>query len=275
MKKLLLLTLLIAVFAFKLKADLGSCAVYHAKFYLKNGDVFNGCFEISSYNNEAYLDENKTNEFCNDKGVFALLKQKQREYGRVAIYKNLQYVRPRPLYKRSDTVLPTYGFVIPEEWRYVDSNEVSKMIFWSVEYSKRYWLTSETISGTPGLLDTINHFRYWNHLFFATSNWEKDTVVFQDRDFIDGALQGFALYNYNPQINIAELKRLVSLKFPVKPQYEETLQNFKRKHKIKDDQEWTKRQRQLFEDLLNQKRESLRAWFWKKGILMVAVHGTC
>lgn len=273
MKKLLLLALLLPLFAPSLKADLGSCVVYHAKFYLKNGLIFNGCFEVSGYGIDAYLDENGSNGFCNDKGVFYQLKKKQREFGRVPVFKNLHYVQPRPMRKGSEAELPTYGFVTPEDWVYVDSNDVSKMIFWSVEYSKRYWLTSDIISGSNGLMDTINHQRYWNHLFFTSDDSEKGKIVYNNFDYIDGPYSGFALYNYNAQINLAELKRLVNLKFPVNT--EDIIQNFKRKHKIKDGQAWTPKQQQLYEDILNQKAQSLRAWFWKKGILMVAVYGTC
>lgn len=272
MKKVLLLILLFPLFYSNLKADLGSCVVYHAKFYLKNGTVFNGCFEFSGYFEEASLDEKNTNRFCNDKGVFELLKKKQREYyGLVVVYKNLYYVEPLPMRKRQDEEPPQYGFVTPSDIVLLDSSDIVQMIFWSAEYSKRYWLTSEIITGTTEMLDTLRHKKYWNSLVFTTEGWESDTISFQE--YIDGPYGGYALYNYNPQINVAELKRLVHLKFPVN--YEAITREFNRKHKIKEGQEWTPKQRVLHEEAINRKMQSIKEWFWKKGIVLVAVNGTC
>lgn len=273
MKKWLLLTVLFTLISFTLKADLGSCVVYHAKFYLKNGAVFNGCFEFSGYFEEASLDENNTNRYCNDKGIFSLFKKKQRENGKVEVYKTLHYVHPRPLHKRRDEVLPDYGFVLEKDKVVLDSSSISKMIFWSAEYSKRYWLTSEIIVGSVGMLDTIRQQRCWNRLVFSTENWETDSFDFQEHGYIDGPYGGFALYNYNPQINVAEMKRLVSLKFSIN--YEAVSQGFKRKHKIKDGQEWPPELQRLHEEEVARKLRSVKKWFWKKGILMVAINGTC
>ena len=273
MKKLLLLTVLFSLISATAKADLGSCVVYHAKFYLKNGDVFNGCFEFGSYGEEANLDKNNSNRFCNDKGVFDLFKKKQRENGKVEVYKTLHYVHPRPLHKRKDEYPPDYGFVLEKDKVLLDSNSISKLIFWSAEYSKRYWYTSEVIVGTVGMLDTIRQQRCWNQVIFSTENWETDTITFQGDGIMDGPFGGFALYNYNPQINVAELKRLVSLKFPIN--YEADLQEFKRKNKVKEGQEWTPKLQRLHEEAVARKLRSVKEWFWKKGILMVAVNGTC
>jgi hypothetical protein len=77
MKKLMLSAIITVLTSATLKADLGSCLVYHAAFYLRDGTNFKGCFEVSGYNNEAYLDDNGVNPFCNDKGVLALS-----EYGK-------------------------------------------------------------------------------------------------------------------------------------------------------------------------------------------------
>ncbi len=273
MKKLLLLTVLFSLISATVKADYGNCVVYHAKFYLKNGDIFNGCFEFISDIEEANLDKNNSNRFCNDKGVFDLFKKKQQGNGKVEVYKTLHYVHPRPLHKRKDEYPADYGLVLEKDKVLLDSSSISKLIFWSAEYSKRYWYTSEVIVGTVGMLDTIRQQKYWNYLLFSTDNWEADSFAFQEYGFFDGAYGGFALYNYNPKINIPELKRLVSLKFPIN--YEADLQEFKRKNKVKEGQEWTPKLQRLHEEAVARKLRSVKEWFWKKGILMVAVNGTC
>lgn len=273
MKKLLLLTILFSLFSSQLKADFGSCVVYHAKFYLKNGTNFNACFEEWGY--DTYLDDNGSNQFCSDKGVFELFKKQQHEYknGKVPVYKNLYYVQPRFLRKQAADQIPSYGFVTEEDLVLLDSNAISKMIFWKAEYSKRYWYTSEIIVGTLGMLDTLQNQQYWNSLVFATQDWESDTIVYQDYGFIDGPYGGFALYNYNAQINVAELKRLINLKFTVHA--DTFLQEFKRKYKIKETDEWTSTIQEKYEKFVSTKIKALKTWFWKRGVLVVEVNGTC
>lgn len=272
MKKLLLLTILCSLISSTLKADLGSCVVYHAKFYLKNGTVFNGCFEFSSYFEEASLDENNSNRFCNDKGVFDLFKKKQRESGKVEVYKKLHYVHPRPLHKRQGEYPPNYGFVLEKDKVLLDSSSISKLVFGRAEYSKRDWYTSKVIVGTVGMLDTIRQQRCWNQMIFSPDS-ELDIIIFQKYGFINGPYGGFALYNYNPQINVAELKRLILLKFPTN--YEAVSQEFRRKHKVKEGEEWTPRLQRLHEEAVARKLRSVKEWFWKKGVLLVTVNGTC
>lgn len=273
MKKWLLLTLLVTLFSVTLKADLGSCVVYHAKFYLKNGAVFNGCFEFTGYFEGTYLNEQNTNRFCNDKGVFELFKKQQIETGKVKVYKTLHYLHPRPLRKRRGEALPNYGFVLQEDKVTLDSSSILKLKFRRAEYSKREWLMSEIIVGTAGMLDTIRHHRYWNRVIASTENWETEGFMFKQHQYIDGPYGGFALYNYNPQVNIAEMKRLVRLKLPL--DQAALTEKFKRKHRLKDDQFWTREMQLLYNEEFAQKMQDIKRWFWAKGILMVTIQGTC
>lgn len=273
MKKLLLLTILFPLFSSQLKADFGSCVVYYAKFYLKDGTVFNACFEEWGY--DTYLDNNNFNHYCSDKGVFEVFKKQQQVYsnGKVPVYKNLHYVQPRFLRKQAAENIPSYGFVTEKDLVYLDSGAISRMIFWKAERSKRYWLTSEIIVGTLGMLDTLQNQRYWNSLVFATQDWESDTIVYQDLGIVDGPYPGFALYNYNAQINVAELKRLIHLKFTLHDDV--ILQEFKRKYKIKEQEEWTSTIQMKYEKFVSSKIKALKTWFWKRGVLVVEVNGTC
>lgn len=261
MKKLLLLTVLFSLISATVKADFGNCVVYHAKFYLKNGDVFNGCFEYSSYFEEAGLDNNNSNRFCNDKGVFDLFKKKQRGNSKVEVYKTLYYVQLRPR-KQTDKWLPSYGFVFPMDMMHLDSSEISTLRFQSAEHSKREWIASKVIVGTSSVLDSIRQKRYWNSLSFCTSDEESDTIRL---DYI-GHHGGYILYNYNPKINVAELKRLVYLRFS--PQNAAFLQKFRKKHRLKKGQEWTPKLLQLYQEAISQ-------WFWERGILIVEFQATC
>lgn len=275
---MLFFTLLFSLFFFKVKADLGSCVVYHAKFYLKNGEVFNACFEVFGYGEEAALNQNGTNPYCNDKGVFHLLKTKQRMHsdtkfstyqkhtdkGKIAVFKKFYYVQPRPIQKIPSEYLPKYGLVTPSDIIFIDSNEISKLIFWDAEYTKREWLTSEIIVGTQGMADSINQQKYWNALETPPDG------LAGNYNYYEG---GYEFYNYNPQINMAEMKRLIRLKFS--ETQETALQNFKRVHHISEMQELPLKLQQLFEKEYIQKEEARKRWFWRKGILMVEVNGTC
>lgn len=276
MKKALFLFLLVAFQTRELKADLGSCVVYHAKFYLKNGAIFNACFEYSGYERGASLDDKGCNEFCSDAGVFRLFRQKQREdyyNNEVRVYKNLHYISPRALRKKANNELPVYGFVLTEDMVLLDSGEIQKMVFWKAEYTKRYWLTSEIIIGTNGMLDTLSNEKYWNSVVFSTDSWESDTGKIQYFEYIDGPMGGYALYNFNPNINIAELKRLIGSKFPI--DYQTFWKEFRRKHKVSPDVSLPPRLERLGNEILEERLQKIKKWFWEKKIVLIAVNGTC
>jgi len=273
MKKWLLLIALFPLFCLPLKADLGSCVVYHAKFYLKDGRIFNACFEVAGYFEGTRLDENNTNPFCNNAGVFRLFKKEQRENGQVPVYKSLRTVRPRPLRRAKDDYQPNYGFVLRSERLLLDSNSIVKLVFRRAEGSKRDWYTSRVLLGTSGIFDTIQQQRYWNRLVFAIRTDRPDNLDIEEHNLISGPYDGFALYNYNPRINVAELKRLARLKFPLD---EKALrQAFVQKYKLRDDQAWPPELIHLYDKTLAQKAQSIGEWLWKKGILLVVINGTC
>lgn len=275
MKKSMFLFLLAAFLARELKADLGSCVVYHARFYLKNGMIFNACFEYSGYANGAMLDDKGSNEFCSDAGVFRLFKIKQREdhyNNKSTVYKNLHYVSPRALRKNANSELPVYGFVLTEDVVLLDSGEIRKMVFWKAGYTKRDWLTSEIITGTQGMLDTLSNEKYRNKIVFQNEE-ESDSTRIRYVEYIDGPYSGFALYNYNAQINAAELKRLVERWFPI--QYHAFWKDFAKKHKANGDIPLPSGLFRLGTEILEKRMQKARRWFWEKKIVLIAVNGTC
>lgn len=276
MKEICFPFLLFALLSSQAKADLGSCVLYRAKFYLKNGDSFKGCFEISGYDDNATLDENGTNRYCNNKGVSQLLKMKQRlgydhdvsvlregkDAHKTIVFKNLYYVRPTPRRKTTNTRLSTYGLVEPSDIVFIDSNDISKVIFWDAEYTKREWLTSEIIVGSKAMVDSIHQQKYWNSFepSEAALDFEYDNT-------------NYCFYNYNAQINEAELMRLIHLKFSVTD--EEALQRFKSKHHIKATANLPPKLQRLFYKEQAQKQQERRRWFWQKGVLILKVRRTC
>lgn len=257
-----------------LKADLGSCLVYHAAFYLHDGTNFKGCFEVSGYNNAAYLDDNGINPFCNDKGVLELFKRKARENGKVYLYKNLHYISLKPLRLNAQAVESKYGFVDAADVVLLDSNSVVSITFQSVEYSKRDWVNSRIIVGSKGMLDSTMQERYWDSLVFATKKWSASSTDIQDYDFDETPFPEFVLYNYNPNINREELKRLIRLKIPVNF-YEALAQELMRKNNLKRGPEESQIFRQLYEEASTRRLRKIQDWFWEKGILLIRINGTC
>lgn len=142
MKNLLLLSVFFLLFSTQLKADAGGCVVYYAQFSLKTGTEFEGCFEISGYEEDAYLNDQGYNKYCNHKGVFDLLKLRQQEliefYGisaveqegnaGIAIYKRLEYVYPCEINQKTKANLQCFGFVLENDIVYIHPNDISKII---------------------------------------------------------------------------------------------------------------------------------------------------
>lgn len=284
MKNLLLLSFFLPLFPSQLKADMGSCVVYYAQFYLKNGTDFEGCFEIAGYGEGTGLNDQGYNQYCSHKGVFDLLKIRQQElnefYGisaveqdgnaGIAIYKRLEYVNPRARNQKPDTDSPNLGFVVSTDIVYLHPGDISKIIFKHAENSKREWVTSELIIGPPGMLDTIRHKKYWNSLYADLKSGESFVVDFETDENVP---VGYALYNYNPNINVAELKRLVLLKFPGElGAFHDT---FIKKNHLEKVFSWPPRLRWEYDEGIEQRMRALKQWFWEKGIVILSVNGTC
>ena len=167
MKKLLLTLISIACFINSLQADLGSCIVYQAKFYLKDGSTFNGCFEYSGYEKEAYFDREteSRNEYCNDEGVFTLFKKLQKRMGEsyqrrfpegpsvsyVEVYKNLEAIPLRSVGGQNRSTFKGYGFTAQKDIIMLDTSDIEKMVFWDATYTKREWLTSRIHISTKSM----------------------------------------------------------------------------------------------------------------------------
>jgi hypothetical protein len=269
MKKWFFPLMLVALFFQYAKADLGSCVVYHAKFYLKNGDIFNGCFECPGYDEAARLDSNNRNAFCHDKGIFKLFKTRAKNEGAVTVYKNLHYVKVRPMRKKQEE-MAMFGFVEPSEVIYLDSARVSKIIFWHAEYSKRWWITAEIITGSKGMLDTLKNQRYWNHLLFSNEGLSPQEDSIREDPWIDGPYTGYVFYNYNAKINKAELRRLILSKVPRENIYDRFNQYWNKKGNMEKPSKPVDLQRFIEKD-----DSRLRKWFWQRGILIVRINGTC
>lgn len=264
-----------AVFIFlipsKVKADLGSCAIYHAKFYLKDGSIFNGCFQLMGYENEAYLDKNGRNSFCNDDGVLRAFKLTQKKLSnKVPVYKRLYTFHPKSIFKSNNLFdLPSYGFAIKDDTRKIDSSEISNIIFWKAEECKNDWLTSELVLGNQEMIDTLQNKKYWNDIYLDLGGELSDTLVFDSL----GTMGGYHLINYSPRNNVEEIKRLAHLK--LKFLAGDTYTAFKKRKNIPDNEDLSKELKQLYYDELYKKIYEAKKWLWQKGILMIRVNGTC
>lgn len=265
----------------QLQADLGSCLVYQAKFYLKDGTIVKGGFEAHGYDSFSGLDANGTNAYCSDAGMLKLIKilqrrgydnsgdgggQKKKDLGRVPVYKNLYYAEPRPFGKRTNIDPDIYGFSTAADIVFIDSNDISKVIFWSVAYTRRGWLGSELIIGTRGMIDTVENQRFWNSIVVTL---DTDSLIFSE-----DAEWGYRLINYNSRNNVEELKRLARSQFT--PQLERKVwQEFRRQHRLPDNMAMTMEMQALGIEMLERKMQQIRMWFWKRGILMVKINGNC
>jgi hypothetical protein len=269
MKKWFFSAMLLALFFQYAKADLGSCVVYYAKFHLKNGIFFNGCFEYPGYDEAARLDSNNRNTFCHDKGVFQVFKTLAKNEGAVTVYKNLHYVQVRPMRKKQEE-MALFGFVESGDVMYIDSAQVSKIFFLKAEYSKRWWLTAELIIGSKGMLDTLKNQRYRNHLLFSNEGLSPQADTIREDAWIDGPYTGYILYNYNAKINKAELKRLILSKVPQENIYDRFNQYWNKKENMGNQSRIVD-----FQRFADREGIKLRKWFWKRGILVVRINGTC
>jgi hypothetical protein len=274
MKKLLLTSILSALIGSVAWADLGSCAVYYAKFYLKDGREFRGCIERMGY--DVYLGENQSDRYCSDTGMVSLIKQvyeltfpfttnggDRNYWGKIAIYKDIRYLSPRALRRSKQD--GAYGFVMANDILYIHPSEIKHIAFWSAEYSKRDWLTSELIIGNAEMIDTVEQRRYWNSVQMNDS-----LKVSKDRS----SDWGYRLLNYNSKINTSELRRLAALKFKMMED-DQMEKDFQKKHHLKQDSSryWVYQQKwRYFQQL---RYQELRMWFWQRKILVVRVNGTC
>jgi len=263
MKNLVLLVMFSTIwFTSSLKADLGSCVYYQAKFYLKDGTTFNGGFEVVGYDGPSYLGEENTNEFCNDEGIFKLFKRMQRQYGqryfdeeyidygKFSVFKNLNYVTPLNRGKSNKYYNPTYGFITKGDIVYLDSTEIEKMVFWDATYTKRAWLTSEIIVGSEGKPDSLSFSR-------------------------EETMWGYEIINYNSRNNEEELKRLANLKLSFLVDTQRFYESFKKKNGIAKNEIMNNHLRRKAEEALAKKIQNARDWLWKRGILIIQINGTC
>ncbi len=287
MKKMLLFCLMFLFWSSFVKADLGSCVLYHAQFHLKDGSNLRAYFEYAGYFEGSWL-EDGTNEFCSDEGILQLFKkhqkergeygfnsgdgglQKSKEYGKVAVYKSLkslkaQRVGSKNKFDKQPQVYGEYAFTKKVNIVFLDSTEINKLDFLGAEFCERDWLQTEIVVGTEELIETVKYQQYWNDLFVDLSQSKPDSIAFQSL----GSMWGYHLLNYNPQNNIAELKRLANLKlkFLTRPNpYWEAL---------KEENEITPKLKQVAREKFERDIQVVKDWFWERGIVMVRVNGTC
>jgi hypothetical protein len=276
MKKLILTSILLFQFGLVVWADYGSCVVYYAKFYLKDGREFRGCVERSGY--DVDLDVHNNDRYCSDTGMISLIKKiyeqtnpftkngEDRNYkGKITIFKDIRYLSPRPLHRNKDDEKPMYGFVTADDIVYIHPSEIKHIVFWSAEYSKRHWVTSELIVGNAEMIDTVEQRRYWNSV---QMNNRMEVAEDGSDDW------GYRLLNYNAQINKPELRRLAALKFKML-ESKQLEKDLRKKYHLKYDPRryWTYQQK--WEDFQQAQYQELRMWFWQRKILVVEINGTC
>lgn len=286
MKKLLFLITFSILTTSTVNADYGNALLYHAKFYLKDGTIFNGCFETAGDWERAYLDKNGKNRYCNDEGILELFKLMQQdeynhfdqrlkneeEENKVTIYKKMNYISPKPMRSEPRRYAPSYGYVNKSDVIYLDSNDISKMIFWSAEISNRDWVTSEIVFGNQFILDKIKEQQYWNSVL-VKKGYENDSLKFLNDICMGEPDEGFVLYNYNSTINSAELKRLVKLKFPI--DHDRLLKNFMANNNLPSRTGWPPETSRRFQKYILQYTQKIRDWFLDKDVLIVRINGTC
>lgn len=271
MKKLGFAALLAGFFSFYANADTGSCVLYYAKFYLKNGEIFNGCFAYPGEDGAAALDKNKQNEFCNDKGVFRAFKALQQDRkGAVSVYKAVHFVHIRPMYKnqKSDGI---FGFAESNKIVKLDSSQIRTMIFWSADNSRSdYFFDIHLIKGTSGMLDTLKTQRYWHRLLYDPELGKNEQDPINENEWVGGPYTGYLFYNYNATVNKAEMRRLIRLKFPKEGLLQQAIdKNERRSRKNK-----ASKPIDIFE-YLEKEEGKIKKWFWERRILMVTIQGNC
>lgn len=270
----ILYILILLSIATQLRADLGSCVLYHAKFYMKDGSTFNGCFRAAGYGWEADLDDNETNKFCDDEGVFEAFKLVQRDRkSLVQVYETLHIFQPTPIFGQKDDfyMTPSYGVANREDIRSVDSSDIHHMVYWEIERCKNDWLTSEVALCDRNVIDTLLNGKYWNAIYVEL-NSSVDTLGFNK---YSGAMWGFHLINYSSKNNLAELKRLAQLKLSYLLEEDYTYSAFKKRMNIPQDTELSVKMKKLYRKQQQEKIERVKEWMWKRGIFMIRVNGTC
>lgn len=290
MKNLVAVFVLVIFWPVLLKADLGSCVVYQAKFYLKNGNTFNACFESRGYDKGSYLNDHHTNEFCNDEGVFQLLKylqknkrysyskdafvQQKADYKKMVVFKKLETLVPQKRTKDAHYLHWQYGFVAKEDIIFVDSTEIEKMVFWSATYAKRRWLESEILVCSKELINTITEQKYWNEIYVTVN--QKDTLNFS-KSPNSMLMEGYHLINYSPNNNVQELQRLARLKlsFLTNEKQRQFWEKFRKKYGSPIDRIMKKKLERKGHEMIERKVQNAKEWLWKRGIVAIRVNGTC
>ena len=138
--------------------------------------------------------------------------------------------------------------------------------------SKRDWVTSRIIIGSPGMLDTIVQQRYWNEASFK-SIYPGDRIIDTERDHIVGAASDYILVNYNANINTAELKRLAVLKLT--GENERLGKMMKKKYPMVKNTNYSEEQMRSYYQFVEQMRQERVRWFWEHGIVIVQTNETC
>ncbi len=269
MKNLILIIILLYITS-TIHADAGSCSIFYAKFYLKDGSIFNGCFYSQGYASSAYESEEKSN-FSTDAGVLEAFKEVQKWSGLdfVPVHKEIFYVQPKPKFKKAiqQEEPPTYAITISEDTKYIKTDEIERLVFWEVKACTKdveSWLAE----GRKGIIDTLNNDTYWNELFFAP-------FYLPDSLGTSGFCEGFILFNYNERNNIAELKRIAKLKF-LYSDYTSFEEYFCRKHglvinNLRGNTEMYSKCRREF----IARRDQRNKWLWERGIFSVYIVGVC
>lgn len=129
MKAIVFLILLMLPIA--LWADMGSSAVYKAKYILKNGESITGYLTLSGYDDYAYVDANNSNKYCGDK-VFQILINHyfydlQRKLS-FTIYRQIEIVQ-------FDNTFDINNLVVPTAIGYTDSSSVVSLNLDDVKYT--------------------------------------------------------------------------------------------------------------------------------------------
>jgi len=187
-------------------ADLGNSLVYQVEIQLKSNSFIVGYFEIGSYDEEAYLDNNGLNKYCSNEGMMQLvrMKIKRDNYGpdnmpiensKFTLYKNIHYPGN---FKRPTTDMPPFGIVNEKDVLIIDTNDIKKISFIGVKQNKRDWLQSELVIATSNIIDALSFSEPTNLYYQAYGGDDPNEYM-----------SGFYVFSYNKNLNEKELKQLV------------------------------------------------------------------
>ena len=206
MKRLILFLVLITL-AISSYADLGNSLVYQVQITLKNNSYLIGYFEISSYDEEAYLDSNQLNKYCSNEGMMHLVRIRvQREgYGpdnrpiensKFTLYKNIHYPKnfKRPEINR---YLFQFGVVNEKDVVVIDTNDIKSISFIGVKQNKRDWLQSEIVIAPNNIIDALYLSEPINVYYQAFGGDDPNEYM-----------SGFYVFSYNKNLTEKELKQL-------------------------------------------------------------------